>query len=318
MGVVLCWDRDLPPYHFGVVTFPFGLEHDPWHPDWRWHLAYEDYDQEGGKPNPSHALSQEKKKKNLCWSWRQVEGLDPLSTSIPWKRHPNDYVLRLFFLNFVGSWFWSREKSTICARLVQALVDLSRIKTYDWGGLFFGYNLHSLRQFAHGETNSFYSFWQFTIYWAYKYCCSMRSRHVALYENAFPRARRWDIYFLKSTNAVSLLKCHSKVDGLRETNLIFEPYPHLLLNWAEVQKALRRTAMRYWFQTIHGWELFLEKHSLRQFDGVRSIPANPPPNISLTKFSLDLTLYNSRTCRGLFRKDLKYDDGSTRHPSGLC
>ena len=60
MGAVLCWDKDLPLYHFGVVTFPFGLEHDPWHPNWRWHLAYGDYDQEGGKPNPKHAPSQEK------------------------------------------------------------------------------------------------------------------------------------------------------------------------------------------------------------------------------------------------------------------
>jgi len=44
--------------------------------------------------------------------------LDPLSTSIPWKRHPNDYVLRLFFLNFMGSYFLLGEKSIIRARLV--------------------------------------------------------------------------------------------------------------------------------------------------------------------------------------------------------
>ena len=123
----------------------------------------------------------------------------------------------------------------------------------------------------------------------------------------FLQARRWDIYFLKSTNVVSLLKCRSKVDGLRETDLIFKSYPHLLLNWAEVQEALRHTAMRYWFQTVHGWELFLGEHSLRQLDGVRSVLADPPPNHSLTELSLDLTLYNSSTCRGLFRKDLKYD-----------
>ncbi|KAL0004692.1 hypothetical protein SO802_012253 [Lithocarpus litseifolius] len=156
--------------------------------------------------------------------------LDLLFASIPWKKHLNDYVLRSFFLYFVGSCFLSGEKSTIRARLVRALVDLSRIETYDRGGLFFRYHLHSMRQFACRETSSFCSFRQFTIYWAYEYCCSMRLEHAALDENAFPQARRWDIDFLKSTNAVSLLECCSKVDGLRETDLIFKPYPHLLLN----------------------------------------------------------------------------------------
>ena len=65
--------------------------------------------------------------------------------------------------------------------------------------------------------------------------------------------------------------------------------------------------MRYWFQTIHGWELFKGKHSLRQLDGVRSVPTDPPPNLSLTELSINLTLYNSNTCRDLFWKDLKHD-----------
>lgn len=53
--------------------------------------------------------------------------------------------------------------------------------------------------------------------------------------------------------------------------------------------------MRYWFQTVDGWELFLGERSLRQLDGVRSILVDPP-NLSLTELSLDLTLYNSSTC----------------------
>lgn len=123
--------------------------------------------------------------------------------------------------------------------------------------------------------------------------------HAVLDENAFPLARSWDIDFLKSTNAVSLLECCSKVDGLRETNLIFKPYPYLLFNRAEVQEALRCTTVRYWFQIVDGWELFLEECSPRQLDGVRSVQTDPP-NLSLTELSLDLTFYNSSTCQGFF------------------
>lgn len=119
--------------------------------------------------------------------------------------------------------------------------------------------------------------------------------HATIDENAFPLVRGWDINFLKSTNVVSLLECCSKVDGLRGTNLIFKPYPYLLFNRAEVQEALRHTAMRYWFQAVDGWELFLGERSLRQLDGVRSVLVDPP-NLSLTELSLDLTLYNSSTC----------------------
>jgi hypothetical protein len=198
---------------------------------------------------------------------------------------PTELRYRQWTAYFIFSCFLGNDKSTIPTPIVGMFRDIDGLRDYDWGALTYGFYIQGLRRFSRRETSSFLGFWQFTLFWAFEHFAVFApSRLPAAPNSVFPLARRWDSAWIQRLTVRTLTEYRTTVDCIRDTDIVFQPYPTFLFEHLEVFRAMELSRLRIWIRSPRSWELLMGERTLRQLGGEALVPVDPPQLMTIEDY----------------------------------
>uniref|UniRef100_A0A5B7ALD1 Aminotransferase-like plant mobile domain-containing protein n=1 Tax=Davidia involucrata TaxID=16924 RepID=A0A5B7ALD1_DAVIN len=169
-------------------------------------------------------------------------------------------LFRRLFLYFLGSCFFSNNRSVINHELVQFLEQIEEVGSYDWGAITYAAFLAGMRR----------------KFWAFEYLNIFRP-NIAI-GDVFPRAIRWSRpRTFSSADFSDFVATRCQLDYIDEAQVTWQPYLGSTEFGSTAMLSTKLLAgKRVPFSSVDTWEYYLGERCRRQLGLSCRVPLPPP------------------------------------------